>query len=37
MVQTYQVDILAVARAAWPGHRRFRIWHRLGYCLTMEN
>jgi SAM-dependent methyltransferase len=37
MVQNYQIDILAVARAAWPGHRRFRIWHRLGYCLTMEN
>jgi SAM-dependent methyltransferase len=37
MVQTHQPEIDAAARAAWPGHRRFRIWHRLGYCLTLDN
>jgi SAM-dependent methyltransferase len=34
MVQDYQLDVAAVARAACPGHRRFPIWNRLGYCLV---
>jgi SAM-dependent methyltransferase len=24
----------AAAREVWPGHRRFPIWNRLGYCLV---
>jgi SAM-dependent methyltransferase len=34
MVQNHQLDIAAVARRACPGHRRFPIWNRLGYCLV---
>jgi SAM-dependent methyltransferase len=34
MVQNYQLDVAAVARTACPGHRRFPIWNRLGYCLV---
>ena len=34
MVQNYQLDVAAVARKAFPGHRRFPIWNRLGYCLV---
>jgi SAM-dependent methyltransferase len=34
MVQNYQLDVAAVARAVCPGHRRFPIWNRLGYCLV---
>ena len=34
MVQTYQLDVAAVAREVCPGHRRFPIWNRLGYCLV---
>jgi hypothetical protein len=34
MVQNYQIDVGAVAAAAWPGHRRYPIWNRLAYCLV---
>ena len=34
MVTAHRVDIDALARAEWPGHRRFPIWNRLGYCLV---
>lgn len=34
LVQNYRLDVAAVARSAWPGHRRFSIWNRLGYCLV---
>jgi SAM-dependent methyltransferase len=34
MVQDHQIDVRRVARAGWPGHRSFRIWNRLGYCLV---
>jgi SAM-dependent methyltransferase len=34
MVQNYQLDVAAVARAGCPVHRRFPIWNRLGYCLV---
>jgi hypothetical protein len=34
MVQNYQLDVPAVAAEALPGHRRFPIWNRLGYCLV---
>ena len=34
MVQNHQPDIVALARTACPGHRQFRIWNRLGYCLV---
>jgi SAM-dependent methyltransferase len=34
MVQNYQIDVAAVARAAWTGHRRYPIWNRLAYCLV---
>jgi ubiquinone/menaquinone biosynthesis C-methylase UbiE len=34
MVQNYQLDVPALARAGCPGHRRFPIWNRLGYCLV---
>jgi ubiquinone/menaquinone biosynthesis C-methylase UbiE len=34
MVENYQLDVAAVARRAFPGHRRFPIWNRLGYCLV---
>jgi SAM-dependent methyltransferase len=34
MVQNYQLDVAAVARAGCPGHHRFPIWNRLGYCLV---
>jgi ubiquinone/menaquinone biosynthesis C-methylase UbiE len=34
MVQNYRIDVEAVARAGCPGHRRFPIWNRLGYCLV---
>ena len=34
MVTDHRVDIDSLARAEWPGHRRFPIWNRLGYCLV---
>jgi SAM-dependent methyltransferase len=34
MVTAHRVDIDSLARAEWPGHRRFPIWNRLGYCLV---
>jgi SAM-dependent methyltransferase len=34
MVQNHQLNVAAVARTACPGHRRFPIWNRLGYCLV---
>jgi SAM-dependent methyltransferase len=34
MVFGHQVDIDALARQEWPGHRRYTIWNRLGYCLV---
>jgi SAM-dependent methyltransferase len=34
MVFGHRVDLNALARAEWPGHRRFPIWNRLGYCLV---
>jgi SAM-dependent methyltransferase len=34
MVQNYRLDVAAVAHTACPGHRRFPIWNRLGYCLV---
>ncbi len=34
MVLGHRLDLDAVARAEWPGHRRFPIWNRLGYCLV---
>jgi SAM-dependent methyltransferase len=36
MVQNYRIDIAAIARVAFPGHRRFPIWNRLGYCLVVD-
>jgi SAM-dependent methyltransferase len=34
MVQNHQLNVAAVACAAFPGYRRFPIWNRLGYCLV---
>jgi SAM-dependent methyltransferase len=34
MVLTHRVDIDFVARNVLPGHRRYTIWSRLGYCLV---
>jgi SAM-dependent methyltransferase len=34
MVLTRRLDIDAIARREWPGHRRVPIWNRLGYCLV---
>ncbi|HWE40519.1 MAG TPA: class I SAM-dependent methyltransferase [Isosphaeraceae bacterium] len=34
MVLAHRASLDAIARAAWPGHRRYRIWNRLGYCLV---
>ncbi|HEV3168617.1 MAG TPA: class I SAM-dependent methyltransferase [Isosphaeraceae bacterium] len=34
MVLGHRIDIDALARREWPGHRRFPIWNRLGYCLV---
>ena len=34
MVLTHRADVDAAAAREWPGHRRFRIWNRLGYCLV---
>lgn len=34
MVLGHRVDLDALARAILPGHRRFPIWNRLGYCLV---
>jgi ubiquinone/menaquinone biosynthesis C-methylase UbiE len=34
MVQNYRLDVAAVARAAYPRHRRMPIWNRLGYCVV---
>ncbi|MHC5539987.1 class I SAM-dependent methyltransferase, partial [Singulisphaera rosea] len=34
MVLDHEGDVDALARAAWPGHRRFPIWNRLGYCFV---
>jgi SAM-dependent methyltransferase len=32
MVYSLRVDLDALARRAWPNHRRLPIWNRLGYC-----
>jgi hypothetical protein len=34
MVLEHRIDLDAVARVEMPGHRRFPIWNRLGYCLV---
>ncbi len=34
MVLSLRLDIDTLARRVWPRSRRFRIWHRLGYCLV---
>jgi SAM-dependent methyltransferase len=34
MVLGHRLDLDAIARREWPGHRRFPIWNRLGYCLV---
>jgi SAM-dependent methyltransferase len=34
MVQNHELDVAGVAQKAIPGHRRFPIWNRLGYCLV---
>jgi SAM-dependent methyltransferase len=34
MVLGHRVDIPALARTVWPGHRMVPIWNRLGYCLV---
>ena len=34
MVLGHRIDLPALSRAVWPGHRRVPIWNRLGYCLV---
>lgn len=34
MVLGLRLDVDALLRRVWPGGRRHRIWHRLGYCLV---
>jgi len=34
MILNHHADLDAAARREWPGHRRFPIWSRLGYCLV---
>jgi SAM-dependent methyltransferase len=34
MVLSFDVDLLELARRAWPAAKRLRIWHGLGYCLV---
>ena len=34
MVLDHRVEVEALVRAEWPGHRRYPIWNRLGYCLV---
>lgn len=34
MVFGHRLDVDALAREVYPGHRRFAIWNRLGYCLV---
>ncbi len=34
MVLAHRIDIPALARTVWPGHRIVPIWNRLGYCLV---
>jgi SAM-dependent methyltransferase len=34
MVLSHRINIPALARSIWPGHRLVPIWNRLGYCLV---
>ena len=37
MVLGHRADADEAAHREWPGHRRFRIWNRLGYCLVGQS
>ena len=34
LVLALRLDVEALAAREWPGHRRYPIWSRLGYCLV---